>query len=155
MTTMTTRTTRTSRTTTSTRGGAAGVGAATGLVATALMALFAHDWGEIAISGAVIAVSTAGIFGYVVPRALRKESAGGTALGLAIPAFLLTMPAFWIGLPLVLGVAGLIVGNAGRQARAGAGKCIVAVVLGALAVLGYLAIYVASWIAGETGFLLD
>src|SRR5690349_19997570 len=150
MTTMTTRSTSTPTTS-----GAIALGVGSGVVATILMSLFAHDWPEIAVSGAIIGVVTAGIFGLVVPRALRKESAGGTALGLSIPAFLLTLPAFWSGLPLVLGVAGLVVGNAGRRARSGAGKCIVSVLLGALAVLGYTLIYVGSGIAGETGFLLD
>ena len=55
----------------------------------------------------------------------------------------------------MLGVAGLVVGSAGRRTQTGAGKCIVAVALGALAVLGYALIYVGSGIAGETGFLLD
>ena len=134
---------------------AAPVGIAAGLVASAATALFAHDWGEISFSVPVILIATGLVFGVVVPRALRKESAGGTALGLSIPAAVLTLPAFWIGLPLVLGAAGLLVGNAGRNAKSGGGKCIAAVVLGAIAVLGYLAIYVMSFAMGETGFLLD
>lgn len=133
----------------------AALAAVSGLVAAGLTTAFAHDWAEVAISVAIIAVVTAVVFGYVVPRALRKESAGGTALGLAIPAALLALPAFWSGLPLVLGVAGLVVGNAGRTASSGAGKCIAAVVLSALAVLAYVSIYVGSGIAGETGFLFD
>lgn len=131
------------------------LGVAAGVLAAAATTAFAHDWAEIAFSVSILAVVTAVIFGVVVPRALRKESAGGTALGLAIPAALLALPAFWSGLPLVLGVAGLVVGNAGRTASSGAGKCIAAVVLSALAVLAYVSIYVASGIAGETGFLLD
>lgn len=150
MTTMTTTSHRTSTRTTATSAGVAAVG-----VAGVLTALFAHDWAEIAVCVGVLIAVAFGVFGYVVPRALRKESAGGTALGLSIPAFLLTLPAFWSGLPLVLGVAGLVVGNAGRSARSGSGKCIAAVVLSSLAVLGYLAIYVFSAFAGETGFLLD
>jgi len=134
---------------------AAPVGVATAVVASALTTLFAHDWGEVMFMVPVILVAAGLVFGVVVPRALRKESAGGTALGLSIPAVLLTLPAFWAGLPLVLGAAGMLVGNAGRNARSGGGKCIVAVVLGALAVLGYLAIYAYELSAGETGFLLD
>lgn len=134
---------------------AAGAGIVSALVASAATTLFAHDWGEVAFSVPFILVASGLVFGLVVPRALRKESAGGTALGLSIPAVLLTLPAFWIGLPLVLGVAGLVVGNAGRTARSGGGKCIAAVVLGAIAVLGYVAIYVMSYALGETGFLLD
>jgi hypothetical protein len=90
-----------------------------------------------------------------VTRALRKDSAGGTALGLSVPAVLLLVPAFWSGLPLVLGVAGLVVGNAGRGARSGGGKCVAAVALGALACLGYVAIYVSDGLNGGAGFLFD
>ena len=150
MTTMTTTSHHASTRTAASSAGVAAVG-----VAGVLTALFAHDWAEIGVSVGLLIAVAIGVFGYVVPRALRKESAGGTALGLSIPAFLLTLPAFWSGLPLVLGVAGLIVGNAGRSARSGSGKCIAAVVLSSLAVLGYLAIYVFSAFAGETGFLLD
>lgn len=131
------------------------LGVASGLVAAALVAAFAHDLGEIIISVSLIAVVTAAIFTLVVPRALRKPSAGGTALGLSIPAFVLALPAFWSGLPLVLGVAGLVVGNAGRRADSGAGKCIAAVVLSSLAILAYLAVYVGSGIVGDLGYLFD
>lgn len=130
-------------------------GIASAVVASTGIALFAHDWGEIAFMLPVAVVGAALVFGLVVPRALRKESAGGTALGLSIPALVLTLPAFWTGLPLILGVAGMVVGNAGRNARSGGGKCIAGVVIGALAVLGYLAIHVMSAAMGETGFLLD
>ncbi len=130
-------------------------GVAATLVAAACTTAFAHDWVEVAVSVTGMVLIAAVIFGVVVPRALRKESAGGTALGLSIPALLLAMPAFWTGLPLVLGVAGVIVGNAGRQARSGAGACIAGLALGALAVLGYVAIYVMSGIAGDTGFLFE
>ena len=133
----------------------AAIGVLAGVVAAGCIAAFAHDWREIAFSVVLLAVVTAVVFGVVVPRALRKESAGGTALALAIPAVLLAMPAFWSGLPLVLGLAGVIVGNAGRTARTGAGKCIAAVVLGALAVVSYVAIHVMSGILGEVGFLLN
>ena len=93
---------------------------------------------------------------YVVPRALRKDSAGGTALGLSIPAVLLLLPAFWSGLPMILGVAGAMVGNAGRNAPSGSGKSITALILGALAVLGYLAIYIGDGLlGGNAGFLFD
>jgi hypothetical protein len=149
---MTTTITTSSRTTTP---HAAATGAVVGATAAVCTALFAHDWREIAISVGLLAVVTAAIFGLVVPRALRKESAGGTALGLAVPAALLVLPAFWSGLPLVLGVAGVLVGNHGRTASSGARKSIAAVVLGSLAVVSYVAIHVMSGLAGETGFLLD
>jgi hypothetical protein len=137
------------------RGAVAGIGLTTALVAAAGAAFGAHDWVEIAVVWGVIAVATALVFGLVVPRALRKESAGGTGLGLSIPALLLLLPAFWSGLPLLLGVAGLVVGNAGRKAPSGAGKCIAAVVLGALAAVGYLAIYISDAMNGGAGFLFS
>ncbi len=137
------------------RGTVAGIGVASALVAAAGTAYGAHTWGELGVVWGAIVLATALVFGLVVPRALRKESAGGTALGLSIPALVLLVPAFWSGLPLVLGVAGFVVGNAGRKAPSGAGKCIAAVVLGALAAVGYLAIYVSDGMSGGAGFLFS
>ena len=134
---------------------AIGIGVLSGVVAMTLATLFAHDWREVAVVAAVLTVATAAVFGFVVPRALRKESAGGTALGLAIPAALLSVPAFWSGLLLVLGVASLLVGNAGRRAGRGSGLCIAALVIAALTVAFYASIYVMEGLAGQTGFLLD
>jgi hypothetical protein len=126
------------------------------LVAAAGTVYGAHDWREIIVVAAVIAVSSAVVFGVVVRRALSRPSAGGTALALSVPAALLLLPAFWSGLPLVLGVAGAVVGDAGRNAREGSGKSIAGLVLGVLAVLGYLAIYIGDGIvAGNAGFLFD
>jgi hypothetical protein len=128
----------------------------TALVAAAGTVYGAHDWREIIVVAAVIAVSSAVVFGVVVRRALSRPSAGGTALALSVPAALLLLPAFWSGLPLVLGVAGAVVGDAGRNAREGSGKSIAGLVLGVLAVLGYLAIYIGDGIvAGNAGFLFD
>ena len=50
---------------------------------------------------------------------------------------------------------GSCVGNAGRRAPSGAGKCIAATVLGALAAVGYLAIYISDGMNGGAGFLFD
>ena len=149
---MTTMTTTPSSTLTTRSAGLIGVAVAA--VAAALTTFFAHGWGEAIGMTALIAVVGAVVYGYVVPRALRKESAGGTALALAIPAALLVVPAFWTGLPLVLGVAAMLVGNEGRRAPTGAGKSIAGLVLGALASLFYLSIYVMEGFAGNTGFLL-
>jgi hypothetical protein len=130
--------------------------AATCAVAAAGTAYGAHDWTELLVVTAVIAVAGLGVFGVVVPRALRRDSAGGTALWLSVPALLLTLPAFWSGLPLVLGVGGVVIGNAGRRGHAGAGRSAVAVALGALAILGYLTIYVVDGVVGgNAGFLFD
>ncbi len=124
------------------------------IVSSALTAYGAHTWAEILITVPIIAVTTGLVFGLVVPRALRKEAAGGVALALSIPAALLLLPAFWAGVPFVLGVGAVIVGNAGRSARSGAGTCIAGLVLGALVSVGYLAIYVAELAAGNAGGVL-
>ncbi len=116
----------------------------------------AHDWAEIAVVTSTLVVVTALVYGLALPRALRRDDQGTAALSFSIPAVLLTMPAFWSGLPLVLGVAGILAGNAGRRAPTGSGKSIVGLALGAVAVLGYLAIFIGDGvIAGHHGFLLD
>ena len=131
-------------------------GAAATILGAAGTVYGAHNWTEIFVTVPALAVVAGFVYGYVLPRALRKESAGGTALGLSIPAVLLTLPAFWSGLPMVLGVAAVIVGNAGRNARSGGGTCIAGLVLGALAVLGYLGLYIGDGIvSGRSGFLFD
>ncbi len=58
-------------------------------------------------------------------------------------------------MPFVLGVGAMVVGNAGRNARTGAGKCIAGLVVGALVAVGYLAIYASEMAAGNAGFLFD
>lgn len=131
----------------------AALGAGSGLVASALTAYGAHTWLEIALCVPIILLTSALVFGVVLPRALRRESSGGTALALSIPAVLLVLPAFWAGLPFVLGLAGATLGNAGRTARSGAGKSIAAVVLGVIAVLVYVATYVSEIASGAPGFL--
>ena len=129
--------------------------AATGLAAAGTL-YGAHDWTEITVTLTVLAIAASVVFGYVVPRALANDSAGGTALALSVPAVLLLLPAFWSGLPMILGLAGAMVGNAGRNAPSGSGKSITALILGALAVLGYLAIYIGDGIlGGNAGFLFD
>jgi hypothetical protein len=133
----------------------AALGAGTFLATMAGIFVGAHDWLEIAVMAVLVAIACVLVFGLVVPRALRKESAPVAALALSVPALLLVVPAFWAGLPFVLGIAGTIVGSAGRRAPKGAAACIVAMVLGALASLAYIAIYVSDVTAGGAGFLFD
>jgi len=71
---------------------------------------------------AVVVLATAVVFGYLLHRALRRESAAGTALTLSSIALLLLLPAFWSGLPLVLGAGGALLGYAGKNAPNRAGK---------------------------------
>lgn len=115
------------------------VGLATWAVATGFIVLNAHDVGEMVISSAILGVVTVGIFGWLLPRQM-VTGAPGTALALSILAALLTLPAFWSGLPAVLGVAGAMLGNASVSVARRRGLAAVAV--GALAVTGYLVLYV-------------
>lgn len=132
-----------------------GIGAACAVVAAALTAYGAHDWGEIVVVTIVIAAVSALVFGLVVPRALRRERAGGTGLTLSILAALLVLPAFWSGLPLVLGVGGILVGDAGRNSQRRAGTSIAALAIGTLAVLAYFGTYGYEMVNGVAGFLFD
>ena len=126
---------------------------AVGLVCTALGA---HDWGELAVVGAGLVLVGGLVFLLAVPRARRTRSEGAWSLGRGVPAALLTLPAFWSGLPIVLGAAAVLLGNEGRLSSRGSGKAIAGLVLGSLAVIGYLAIYLGDVVvAGNRGFLFD
>ena len=121
-------------------------GVVTALVSSVFTYLGAHDPGEYISMLALGLVSAAVVYGWVVPRALRRDAAAKTAMTMSVIAALLTLPAFWTGLPLVLGAAGALVGYAGRGAAKGSGPSIAALLIGVLAVLGYLTIYIVDGI---------
>lgn len=114
--------------------------AAAGLLSFAVASYFiatnAHDNGEIYFSAGLAAVVSVALFGWLVPTRM-ATGAPATALTLGILAALLVLPAFWSGLPLLLGVAGILVGRASTGKRA-----VVAVALSALATVVYLYLYV-------------
>ena len=95
---------------------------------------------EFLVVCAIIAVAAAVVFGLIVPRGLQREAAGATALTLSILG-LLTVLAFWAGLTPILAGGGALLGWAGRDADRGRGMSRSAVVIGALALVGYLAVY--------------
>ena len=97
----------------------------------------------VALDAAVLGL----VFVFVVVRGLRQESAGGRALALGVTGALLALPAFWSGLPIILGAAALLLGHAGRRATNGSAQAMAGFALGALAVVGYVAFYVSDWIA--------
>jgi ABC-type sulfate transport system permease component len=116
----------------------------------------AHDWTEIAVAVAAITLTTGLIFGMVAPRALRRHSAPGWSLCLGVVAVLATLPAFSSGIPLILGAGAAVLGNSSRTAERRSGMAITGLVLGVIAVLGYLAIYLGDGvILGNSGFLFD
>ena len=75
----------------------------------------------------VLVVLAVGVFGFLVPAGLRHAPASpgawsGGALALGVAAVLAVPVAFWSGLPLLLGTAGVLIGAAGRQAATAAGR---------------------------------
>jgi hypothetical protein len=89
----------------------------------------------------VIAVAAAVVFGWIVPRGLRQDAAGASALALSVVG-LVTVAIFWSGLPPILAVGGILLGWAGRDARRGSGLCRAAVAVGVLAIAADVAAYV-------------
>ena len=124
------------------------VPAAIGTAAVILVfATFRADSRAEAISMDALGVlSSALVYGLVVRTGLRKESVPARALLMSGLGLLLVFPAFWSGLPVVLGGAGALLGYAGKRSSR-SGLCIAALVVGALAVIAYLAIYIGDWIA--------
>ena len=119
---------------------------ASALLAALLSFLGRHDMAEWAVELGIQLVTAVLVFGLVVPRGLRHESAGGRGIVMAVVALLVVMPAFWTGVPLLLGAAAALLGFAGKRAEHGSGKAIVSFVLGVLAVVAYVAIYAGDFV---------
>lgn len=112
------------------------------VVTTALTIYGADDRWEIAIVMTLIAGTLLGVYGYLLPRELGKTRPSATALVLSVAGAVLLLPAFWSGESLLLGAAGALLGYRNQKSATGAGRSAVALVLGLLASIGYLAIYV-------------
>ena len=102
---------------------------------------------EFWIMTGLVTVAVIGVYGFLLPRKLAQPSASSTALVLSGIAAALVMPAFWSGLPMVLGLAGAILGYRGQGTDHGSRKSTVAFVLGILAVFTYISIYVSDGLA--------
>lgn len=100
-----------------------------------------HAIREFLVVLAIIAVAAAVVFGVVVRRGLRKESAAWMALVLSILGFL-TVAVFWSGLPPVLAGGGILLGWVSRDAVRGRWAAWAAIGLGVVALVADLAIYV-------------
>jgi hypothetical protein len=118
----------------------AGAAAAT-LTAVALAAAnFAGDGGNGGVGPyaitlvASLAVAVV-LFGWAIPRIDRPARAGLIVGILGV----LSIAAFWSGLPYVLGPAAIVLGLLGRARTEGRGAATVAVVLGLLATFGGIA----------------
>ncbi len=125
------------------RRAAAPTGLAVLLPISALTIYGAHNLAEIITVLTIVVVVVAAVYGFLLPRKLRAPgSAGGVALALSAVAAVVLVPAFWSGLPLALGAAGVMLGYADRNAPTGSAKSVAALVIGALASIGYFAIYI-------------
>jgi small-conductance mechanosensitive channel len=122
---------------------AIGVAISTVLNAPGVFTEDAIHWLNLVIGFVIAAVAAAIVFGWFVRRACRPGArAWPTALVFAVLA-LITVPAFWSGLPPVFAVAAIYLG---RRSASHAG--LAAIVLGVLAVAGDVGAY-ATDIAGR------
>ena len=118
-----------------------GVGVAAGLAAWGTYGEDNPSTSEYLIVLAIIGVAALVVFGWIVPRALAKPSAGVTALVLAVLA-VLTVGVMWTGLPPVLAAGAAVIGIAGWNAPPRPWLCRTAVVIALFAVVGDVAVYV-------------
>lgn len=94
-----------------------------------------HSLGEYLAVLAIIAVSATIVFGLVVPRWHGKRA----ALLVGVLA-VVSVVAFWSGLPVVLGAAAILLGLRLRDTEQSAGS--VALALGCLAIAGTVIVYI-------------
>ncbi len=79
----------------------------------------------------VVLVIAAVLFFLIVPRAVRSSRPAVIGLVCSILGLLLSFPAFWSGLPILLGTAGASLGQSARTSRnAGRGLALGAIVIG-------------------------
>lgn len=126
-------------TTSSNRRASATAGILSYAVGAVLTAPEAHDTTEIAVVLSVAGVVALAVFGWLLPQGMAK-GAPGAALALSGVGALLFLPAFWSMLPLLLGVAGAVLGytcvaHAPKRAYAAMG-------LGGITAAGFLYLYI-------------
>jgi hypothetical protein len=98
-----------------------------------------YGWGEFVVVCGIIAVAAVAVFGWAVPRWADSPAVGRTALVLSLLG-LLSIAAFWTGLPPVLAAGGAVLGWTARERAAGK----LAVALGVLALVADVVVYVAD-----------
>lgn len=95
---------------------------------------------------AVTLVAAAIVFGLVVPHMAGSRHAAACGLVLSILALLLVV-AFWSGLTPTLAVGGILLGATARRTGRRPATGGIAMAVGALALVGYSAIYVIDWMS--------
>jgi len=97
-----------------------------------------------------IAAAAALVFGLFVPRGLKRlaatDRAGVGAVVMSCLALVFVV-AFWTGLPPILAAGGIVLGHAGRTAARRSGLGTAATVIGILALVADVAIYVSDWLS--------
>jgi len=102
-----------------------------------------HATREYLVVLAIIGVAALAIFGWAVPRALLSPAVGWTGVVLGVLA-IVSVAAFWSGLPPVLAAGAVVLGWAQRTTTRGR----VAIALGTLAVLADIVVWLGdatSW----------
>ncbi len=102
-----------------------------------------HATREYLVVLAIVGVAALAVFGWAVPRALSAPVVGWTAIVLSVLG-LLTVVAFWSGLPPILAAGGVVLGWAQRQSLRGK----LAVGIGAFALVADLVVWIGdatSW----------
>jgi hypothetical protein len=93
--------------------------------------------GEYLVVLAIIAVGALAVFGWAVPRSAGSPAAGRTALVLGVLG-VLSIAAFWSGLPPVLATGAAVLGWTARDRLAGRA----AIALGVLAIAADVIVYI-------------
>jgi hypothetical protein len=102
---------------------------------------------EFLVVTGLIAVSTAVVFGLVVPRALARGGSAPVALALSLLGLLLAA-AYWSGLPPVLALGGVVLARRSASAE-GSGMARAALWIGVAALVADLAALVADGVASS------
>ena len=105
-----------------------------------------HGWEEFLVIAGISAAAVALVFGLAVARLDSSPRAGAVGLTLSILG-LLTVLAFWAGVTPALAVGGMLLGVAARRTGRATGMGTAAVAIGALALVGYVAIYISDWMS--------
>lgn len=97
--------------------------------------------GEYLVVLGIVGVAAAVVFGWVVRRGLHRKPAPWTALALSILG-LLSIAAFWSGVPPVLAGGGILLGWVSRDASRGRWAALAAIAIGGFALAADVALYV-------------
>jgi hypothetical protein len=96
-------------------------------------------------------VAAVAVFGFVVPRSMRRSSAAAVALTLGILAVVST-PVFWLGIGVVLGVGAVLLGLENSNAEHGAAIARAGAALGAAGAVLHVVVYVMDWMSTNSVF---